>query len=98
MDAILDKLAAAVSGSDDLESLVRPLLGLLESITSMESTYLTMIDLQHNVQHIVFARNTKAMNIPEGLSVPWAIRCANAPSTRAARHARWRFCGALRWQ
>lgn len=71
MDLILDKLAAAVSDSDDLESLVRPLLGLLESITGMESTYLTRIDLQRNIQQIVFARNTKAMNIPEGLEVPW---------------------------
>ena len=71
MDIILDKLAAAVSDSADLESLVRPLLGLLESITGMESTYLTMIDLQRNIQQIVFARNTKAMNIPEGLEVPW---------------------------
>ncbi len=71
MDDFLDQLAAAVSDSEDLESLVRPLLGLLESITGMESTYLTMIDLQRNVQHIVFARNTQAMNIPEGLEVPW---------------------------
>lgn len=71
MDDFLDQLAAAVSDSEDLESLVRPLLGLLESITGMESTYLTMIDLQHNVQHIVFARNTQALTIPEGLSVPW---------------------------
>lgn len=71
MDLILDKLVAAVSDGDDLESLVRPLLGLLESITGMESTYLTSIDLQRNIQQIVFARNTKAMNIPEGLEVPW---------------------------
>ena len=71
MEPLLDKLAAAISDSDDLESLVRPLLGLLESITGMESTYLTMIDLQRNVQHIVYARNTQAMNIPEGLEVPW---------------------------
>lgn len=71
MDPFLDKLVAAVSDSADLESLVRPLLGLLESVTGMESTYLTRIDLQRNVQHIVFARNVKTMNIPEGLEVPW---------------------------
>ena len=71
MDLTLDKLVAAVSDSADLESLVRPLLGLLESITGMESTYLTRIDLQRNIQQIVFARNSKAMNIPEGLEVPW---------------------------
>lgn len=71
MDLTLDKLVSAVSDSANLESLVRPLLELLESITGMESTYLTMIDMQRNVQQIVFARNTKAMNIPEGLEVPW---------------------------
>lgn len=71
MDPFLDKLVAAVSDSDDLESLVRPLLGLLESVTGMESTYLTTIDLQQNVQHILFARNTQALTIPEGLKVPW---------------------------
>lgn len=71
MDPFLDKLVAAVSDSEDLESLVRPLLGLLESVTGLESTYLTTIDLERNVQRIVFARNTQALNIPEGLEVPW---------------------------
>lgn len=71
MDPFLDKLVAAVSDSEDLESLVRPLLGLLESVTHLESTYLTMIDLERNVQRIVFSRNTQALNIPEGLEVPW---------------------------
>lgn len=71
MDPFLDKLVAAVSDSEDLESLVRPLLGLLESVTGLESTYLTTIDLDRNVQRIVFSRNTQALNIPEGLEVPW---------------------------
>lgn len=71
MDPFLDKLAAAVSDSEDLESLVRPLLELLESVTGLESTYLTTIDLERNVQRIVFSRNTQALRIPEGLEVPW---------------------------
>lgn len=71
MDPFLDKLVAAVSDSEDLESLVRPLLGLLESVTGLESTYLTTIDLDRNVQRIVFSRNTQALKIPEGLEVPW---------------------------
>ena len=71
MDPFLDKLVAAVSDSEDLESLVRPLLGLLESVTGLESTYLTTIDHERNVQRIVFSRNTQALNIPEGLEVPW---------------------------
>jgi len=71
MDPFLDKLVSAVTDSEDLESLVRPLLDLLEVITGLESTYLTTIDLRRNIQRIVFARNTKALNIPEGLEVPW---------------------------
>lgn len=71
MDFILDKLASAVSESENLETLVRPLLELLEAISGLESTYLTTIDLDRNVQQIVFARNTRALNIPEGLEVPW---------------------------
>ena len=71
MDTLLDKLASAVSDSENLESLVRPLLGLLQSVTGLESTYLTTIDLERNIQQIVFSRNTQALNIPEGLQVPW---------------------------
>lgn len=71
MDPFLDKLVAAVTDSEDLESLVRPLLGLLESVTGLESTYLTTIDLHRNVQRIVFSRNTQVLNIPEGLEVRW---------------------------
>lgn len=71
MDIFLGKLVAAVTESDDLESLVRPLLDLLEAVTGLESTYLTTIDLKHNVQRIVYSRNTKSLNIPEGLEVPW---------------------------
>lgn len=71
MDILLDKLVSVVSESEDLESLVRPLLELLESISGLESTYLTTIDLERNVQQILFARNTQALNIPEGLEVPW---------------------------
>lgn len=71
LDPILDRLAEALSDSDDLESLVRPLLELLEAVTGLESTYLTTIDTANNVQRILFARNTREMTIPEGLAVPW---------------------------
>ena len=82
MDALLDKLVSAVSESENLESLVRPLLGLLESVSGLESTYLTTIDLKRNIQQIVFARNTQSLNIPEGLEVPWETRCVSARSMR----------------
>lgn len=71
MDALLDKIVSAVSESNDLESLVRPLLSLLEVVTGLESTYLTTVDPKHNVQRVVFALNTQALQIPEGTEVPW---------------------------
>lgn len=54
-----------------LESLVRQLLEMLELVTEMESTYLTKVDINARLQHILYARNSKQMQIPEGLSVPW---------------------------
>ncbi|WP_275591478.1 GGDEF domain-containing protein [Flagellatimonas centrodinii] len=71
MDALLNQLAQSVSGAEDLETLTRPLLELLETVTGMESTYLTSIEPTRTLQHILYARNTGDMTIPEGLSVPW---------------------------
>lgn len=44
---------------------------MLEIVTDMESTYLTKIDINARLQHILYARNSKQMQIPEGFSVPW---------------------------
>ena len=71
MNDLLSRLATTVSSADDLEGLTRPLLELLEMVTGLESTYLTTIDTLQGVQHILYARNSKQMQIPEGLSVPW---------------------------
>jgi len=71
MNDVLNRLAVTVAEEDDLESLVRSLLELLEAVTGLESTYLTSIDTASGVQRIVFARNSKKLSIPEGLTVPW---------------------------
>ncbi|MGC3987453.1 MAG: sensor domain-containing diguanylate cyclase [Pseudorhodoferax sp.] len=71
MDDLIDQLSVTVTSARTLEELARPLLEMLESVTGMESTYLTTVDLQHNVQEILYARNTGTMQLPEGLSVPW---------------------------
>lgn len=71
MEPLLGRLALSVSGAEDLEGLTRPLLELLEAVTQLESTYLTRIDTAKGRQHILFSRNVQAMQIPEGLSVPW---------------------------
>lgn len=70
-DALLTQLAESVSGAQDLETLTRPLLQLLEAVTGLQSTYLTTVDEAGGVQRILYSRNTSQMQIPEGLEVPW---------------------------
>lgn len=72
MDFLLNRLADSVSRADSLQDLARPILELLETVTGMESTYLTAIDTRRGVQHVIFARNSRQIQIPEGLSVTWS--------------------------
>ncbi|WP_429181772.1 GGDEF domain-containing protein [Aeromonas salmonicida] len=72
MDTILQALSVQVTEARDLESLTRPLLEMLETVTGLESTYLTQIDLEQSTQHILYARNSAALQIPEGGSVDWS--------------------------
>ncbi|MFB3240356.1 GGDEF domain-containing protein [Aeromonas salmonicida] len=72
MDTILQALSVQVTAARDLESLTRPLLAMLETVTGLESTYLTQIDLEQSAQHILYARNSAALQIPEGGSVDWS--------------------------
>ena len=65
------RLAESVAKARTLEELVRPLLELLQTVTGLESTYLTTIDSSAGYQYILFSRNTSRLEIPEGLSVPW---------------------------
>jgi len=71
IDNLLERISTVLDAEYTLEGLVRHLLGMLELVTKMESTYLTRIEPDGSMQHILFARNTKSMQIPEGLSVPW---------------------------
>jgi diguanylate cyclase len=64
-------LADSVAGARSLEELVRPLLELLQAVTGLESTYLTRIDGAAGIQHVLYARNSLRLQIPEGLEVPW---------------------------
>ncbi|WP_449448392.1 sensor domain-containing diguanylate cyclase [Thermomonas brevis] len=70
--SIIVSLAESLENARSLEELVRPLLQLLEATTGLESTYMTTIDERAGVQHILFARNSDRLQIPEGLSVPWS--------------------------
>ncbi|HEY8878671.1 MAG TPA: sensor domain-containing diguanylate cyclase [Roseateles sp.] len=71
MDSFFAQLSSSVSSARTLEDLTRPLLEMLEAVTGLESTYLTTIDLAEGLQHVVYARNSQELQIPEGLTVPW---------------------------
>ncbi len=71
MDSFFAQLSETVTTARTLEDLTRPLLEALEAITGLESTYLTTVDLAEGLQHIVYARNSRELQIPEGLAVPW---------------------------
>ncbi len=69
--SLVSQLSETLSTKRSHESLVRQLLSMLELVTDLESTYLTRVDVSAGEQHILFSRNSKALNIPEGLTVPW---------------------------
>lgn len=71
MRDFIGKLADSVAHAGTVEGLVRPLLELLEMVTGLESTYLTTIDAEAGLQHVLYARNTRRLQIAEGLVVPW---------------------------
>jgi diguanylate cyclase len=71
MNLVLARLSDSLASATSLRGLTVPLLELLETVTGFESTYLTAIDFEHDVQEVQLARNTSALTIPEGLVVPW---------------------------
>lgn len=58
--------------SPGVEALARRLLDLLGRVTGLESTYLTAIRWDEDVQEILYSRNVGEIEIPEGLRVPWS--------------------------
>jgi len=70
-DDIISQLSSAFVTETSFEGLVRQLLVMLELVTDLESTYVTRIDLAASEQEILYARNSRSMVIPEGLTVPW---------------------------
>ncbi|ENC4535523.1 TPA: diguanylate cyclase [Escherichia coli] len=70
-DQIIARVSQSLAKEQSLESLVRQLLEMLEMVTDMESTYLTKVDVEARLQHIMFARNSQKMHIPENFTVSW---------------------------
>src|SRR6478672_2178213 len=96
---LIVQLADSITDAHSLEQLVRPLLAFLESATGLESTYMTAIDEAAGLQHVLYARNSSSLQIPEGLSVPWGdTLCKRALEEERAYSddvaARWGDSGA----
>ncbi len=70
-DQIIARVSESLAKEQSLESLVRQLLEMLEMVTDMESTYLTKVDVEARLQHIMFARNSQKMHIPDNFTVSW---------------------------
>ncbi len=71
MSKLLTQLVDNATSAEDLETLTRPLLGIVQIVSGLESAYLTMVDETRGLQHVLFATNRSDMEIPEGLAVPW---------------------------
>ncbi|KQR42789.1 sensor domain-containing diguanylate cyclase [Acidovorax sp. Leaf160] len=71
MNPFIDQLSDTVSKARTLEELTRPLLEMLEAVTGLESAFLTSVDEAKGVQHIVYAHNSRNLQIPEDRSLQW---------------------------
>ena len=67
----LRRLAQAVAAGHDLQALTRPLLQLLQEVTGLESTLLTLVDPAGDEQVLAYTYNTGDLHIPEGATVSW---------------------------
>jgi GAF domain-containing protein len=85
----LPHVAALLVDTTSLESITRPLLELIHTLTGLESTCLTLIDWAGDQQRIVHSLNTAQLTLPEGLKVPWSdTLCKRALAGRRSLHQR----------
>lgn len=71
MDDVIAKLSDSVTAARSLEELTRPLLKMLQTVTGLESTYLTTVDHATGLQQVLFADNSRELQIPEGHVARW---------------------------
>ena len=66
------RLAEAVTGGDSLETLTRPLLQLMQEVTGLETTYLSLLDPSTDELVVAYAQNSGELTVAEGTAVRWA--------------------------
>ncbi|XNM73296.1 hypothetical protein ACLK11_10355 [Escherichia coli] len=83
-DQIIARVSQSLAKEQSLESLVRQLLEMLEMVTDMESTYLTKVDVEARLRHLMFARNGRKSAVRRILPSRGITRYANAPLMKTA--------------
>lgn len=71
MQKALDAFTNFSPSGTSLEELARPILEVLEASLGLESTYLTSVNEIDGMQSVLFSRNTRQLEIPEGVSFDW---------------------------
>ncbi|MDQ3972933.1 MAG: EAL domain-containing protein, partial [Actinomycetota bacterium] len=80
---VVTLVAEALTPDDHLETLVRHLLAKLADVTGFESTYLTEILWDHQVQEIRYSHNAGELQVPEGA----VVACDDIAWRRTPPHA-----------
>ena len=72
-DSLLYDIARSVSAARSAEELTRNLLAVLETLTGLDSVYLTRVNPEKTTFEVIFARNTEpdSIEVAEGLRLPW---------------------------
>ncbi|WP_343589492.1 sensor domain-containing diguanylate cyclase [Paracidovorax wautersii] len=81
MNQLFEQLSQSVSTAQTVEELTRPLLEMLQTVTGLESTFLTTVDEAQDMQQVVHVHNTGSLHLHEGVSLPWA----DSPCRRAMK-------------
>lgn len=75
----------AAFNAEDVESFVRALLGELQRITGLTTTYLTRISADGAVQHVDFTNHTLGAVLRAGASVEWSESLCRRALERSVR-------------
>ena len=54
------------------QAVARPLLELIQRVTGLETSFVTRIDWDDQVQDVVLSLNTESLTVEEGSRLPWA--------------------------
>ncbi|WP_462116696.1 GAF domain-containing protein, partial [Lysobacter xanthus] len=84
MRQLLAQMSRSIDEARTLEALARPLLDMLQSLTGLESVFLTSVDTQGDRQRVRFVRNAGGLRIEEGMTASWR----DAPCRRAMDEGR----------